>query len=82
MRAAGLSRRKVATLRAVAAEFADGSLSDAALRGLDDEKILDRLPSEQEVLRLAEPWRPYRSLATAYLFQSAFEPGGTGANGG
>jgi DNA-3-methyladenine glycosylase II len=34
---------------------------------------LDHLPSEEEVLRIAEPWRPYRSLATAYLFQSAFD---------
>lgn len=35
---------------------------------------LDHLPSQEEVLRIAEPWRPYRSLATAYLFESAFEP--------
>ena len=34
---------------------------------------LDHLPSEQEVLRIAEPWRPYRSLATAYLSQAAFD---------
>lgn len=34
---------------------------------------IDHLPSQEEVLRIAEPWRPYRSLATAYLFQSAFE---------
>ena len=33
---------------------------------------LDHLPSMQEVLRIAEPWRPYRSLATSYLFQAAF----------
>ena len=37
---AGLSRRKVATLRAVAGEFADGSLSDEGLRRLPDEEIL------------------------------------------
>lgn len=24
------------------------------------------------MLQIAEPWRPYRSLATAYLFQAAF----------
>ena len=110
----GLSRRKVATLRTVAAQFADGSLSDDELRRLPDDEILDRLtaisgigpwtvhgmliiafdradvvlpgdlalrkairasyqldhlPSQQEVLQIAEPWRPYRSLATAYLFQ-------------
>ena len=116
--AAGLSRRKVATLRALAGEFADGSLSDEELRRLPDEEIigrlnvingigpwtvhgmliialdradvvlpgdlalrkaikrsyrLDHLPSQQEVLRIAEPWRPYRSLATAYLFQVALD---------
>lgn len=112
----GLSRRKVATLRAVAAQFAAGSLSDGALRRMSDQEILDRLtaipgigpwtvhgflivaldradvvlpgdlalrksiqrsyrldhlPSQDEVLRIAEPWRPYRSMATAYLFQVA-----------
>jgi len=35
---------------------------------------LPRLPSQAEVLRIAEPWRPYRSLATSYLFQEAFDP--------
>jgi DNA-3-methyladenine glycosylase II len=119
--ATGLSRRKVATLRTVAGQFADGSLSDDELRRLPDEEILgrltaisgigpwtvhgmliialdradvvlpgdlalrkairhsyglDHLPSQQEVLDIAEPWRPYRSLATAYLFQVALdEPG-------
>jgi DNA-3-methyladenine glycosylase II len=114
VRATGLSGRKVATLRAVAERFADGSLSDDILRSLTDDEVLeqltaipgigpwtvhgfliialdrtdvvlpgdlalrksiqrayqlDHLPSMQEVLRIAEPWRPYRSLATAYLFQ-------------
>ena len=117
----GLSRRKVATLRTVAGEFADGALSDEELRRLPDEEILDRLtvisgigpwtvhgmlilaldradvvlpgdlalrkaikrsylldhlPSQQEVLQIAEPWRPYRSLATAYLFQVALDDPG------
>jgi DNA-3-methyladenine glycosylase II len=37
---------------------------------------LEHLPSQQEVLQIAEPWRPYRSMATAYLFQVALdEPG-------
>jgi DNA-3-methyladenine glycosylase II len=31
---------------------------------------LDRVPSEGEVRRLGEAWRPYRSLATAYLYSS------------
>jgi DNA-3-methyladenine glycosylase II len=35
---------------------------------------LDQLPSQQEVLAIAEKWRPYRSLATSYLFSAAFEP--------
>ncbi len=33
---------------------------------------LDHLPSPDEVLEISQRWRPYRSLATAYLFQSAF----------
>jgi DNA-3-methyladenine glycosylase II len=118
VRAAGLSGRKVTTLRAVAERFADGSLSDDMLRNLTDDEILERLtaipgigpwtvhgfliialdrtdvvlpgdlalrksiqrayqldhlPSQQEVLEIAEPWRPYRSLATAYLFQATFD---------
>ena len=114
---AGLSRRKVATLRDVAARFASGELREEELRRLPDEEIearltaipgvgpwtvhgfliiafdradvvlpgdlalrsaiqrtygLGSLPTQEEVIRLAEPWRPYRSLATAYLFQTAF----------
>jgi DNA-3-methyladenine glycosylase II len=34
---------------------------------------LDHLPSEDEVLEIAEAWRPYRSLATSYLFASAYQ---------
>ena len=34
---------------------------------------LDHLPSQKEVVALAERWRPYRSLATSYLFQAAYE---------
>jgi DNA-3-methyladenine glycosylase II len=33
---------------------------------------LDHLPTEDEVLAIADTWRPYRSLATAYLFSAAF----------
>jgi DNA-3-methyladenine glycosylase II len=36
---------------------------------------LDHLPAQQEVLAIAEKWRPYRSLATSYLFSAAFQPG-------
>ena len=34
---------------------------------------LDRFPTQQEVLDIADKWRPYRSLATSYLFSAAFE---------
>jgi DNA-3-methyladenine glycosylase II len=34
---------------------------------------LDHLPTQEEVLAIAEKWRPYRSLATSYLFSAAFE---------
>ncbi len=34
---------------------------------------LDHLPSKTEVLAFAEKWRPYRSVATSYLFSTAFE---------
>jgi DNA-3-methyladenine glycosylase II len=34
---------------------------------------LDQIPTEQEVLQLAERWRPYRSLAVAYLFAAEFQ---------
>ena len=34
---------------------------------------LDQLPSQEEVLEIAEKWRPFRSLATSYLFASAHE---------
>ena len=36
---------------------------------------LDHLPAQQEVLAIAEKWRPYRRLATSYLFSAAFRPG-------
>jgi DNA-3-methyladenine glycosylase II len=124
LRGTGLSGRKIETLRAVAEQFADGTLSDANLRALSDTEIearlttiagigpwtvhgmliialdrpdvvlpgdlalrkviqraynLDRLPTREDVLRIAEPWRPYRSLATAYLFGAEFEtPVGAG----
>ena len=46
---------------------------DLALRrAIKQAYALDQLPSEQEVLEISQAWRPYRSLATAYLFQSAF----------
>jgi DNA-3-methyladenine glycosylase II len=115
--AAGLSKRKVATMRALAQAFVDGDLDDDALAVTSDAEIdakltaipgigpwtvngfllialdrpdafpagdvalrravkrlygLDHLPSESELLGMAERWRPYRSLAAAYLFESEF----------
>jgi DNA-3-methyladenine glycosylase II len=47
---------------------------DLALRkAIRDVYQLDRLPTEQEVLAIAEKWLPFRSLATSYLFASATE---------
>ena len=60
IRAAGLSRRKVATLWELAGRFVDGRLDPAELAQLPDE----------EVVAIAEAWRPYRSLAVNYLFAS------------
>jgi DNA-3-methyladenine glycosylase II len=33
---------------------------------------LDHLPSQAEVVAIAEAWRPHRSLAVSYLFASAY----------
>jgi len=119
LRAAGLSWRKVGTLRDLAERMSDGRLNPDVLSRLPDEELmteltaipgigpwtvqgalivalqredvvlpgdlalrkaiqaayqLDHLPVQQEVLAIAEKWRPYRSLATSYLFSAAFEP--------
>jgi DNA-3-methyladenine glycosylase II len=119
LRAAGLSWRKVSTLRDLAERMTDGRLDPDALVRLPDDELmaeltavpgigpwtvqgtllialgredvvlpgdlalrkavqaayqLGHLPSQQEVLDIAEKWRPYRSLATSYLFSAAFEP--------
>jgi DNA-3-methyladenine glycosylase II len=119
LRAAGLSWRKVNTLRDLAERLSDGRLESERLSQLPDDQFiseltavpgigpwtaqgallvalrredvvlsgdlalrkamrsaydLDHLPSQDEVLRIAEKWRPYRSLATSYLFSAAFEP--------
>jgi DNA-3-methyladenine glycosylase II len=34
---------------------------------------LDHLPSQAEMLAIAEKWRPYRSVATSYLFSAVFD---------
>ena len=118
LREAGLSWRKINTLRDLAERLSDGRLDANVLSALPDDELmaeltaipgigpwtvqgaliialqredvvlpgdlalrkavqaayqLDHLPSQQEVLVIAEKWRPYRSLATSYLFSAAFE---------
>ena len=118
LRQAGLSWRKIGTLRDLAERLSDGRLDVDALSRVSDEEFiaaltaipgigpwtaqgallialqredvvlpgdlalrkavqrayeLDHLPSQQEVLTIAERWRPYRSLATSYLFSAAYE---------
>ena len=118
LREAGLSWRKISTLRDLAGRLSDGRLNPEVLSSLPDDEImaeltaipgigpwtvqgaliialgredvvlpgdlalrkavqaayrLGHLPSQQEVLDIAEKWRPYRSLATSYLFSAAFE---------
>jgi DNA-3-methyladenine glycosylase II len=119
LRDAGLSWRKISTLRDLAGRLADGRLDQDVLSSLPDDELmaeltaipgigpwtvqgaliialgredvvlqgdlalrkavqaayrLGQLPAEEEVLAIAEKWRPYRSLATSYLFSAAFEP--------
>jgi hypothetical protein len=45
-------------------------VTSAAVR----DRQLDHVRSQQEVLAIAEEWRPNRSLATSDLFAAAFEP--------
>ena len=118
LREAGLSWRKINTLRDLAERLSDGRLNPVALSSMPDEELmaeltaipgigpwtvqgaliialhredvvlpgdlalrkavqaayqLDHLPTQQEVVAIAEKWRPYRSLATSYLFSAAFE---------
>jgi DNA-3-methyladenine glycosylase II len=119
LREAGLSWRKVSTLRDLAERLTDGRLNPDVLSSLPDDELiaeltaipgigpwtaqgaliialqredvvlpgdlalrkaiqaayqLDHLPTQEAVLAIAEKWRPYRSLATSYLFSAAFEP--------
>jgi DNA-3-methyladenine glycosylase II len=125
LRQAGLSWRKVATLRDLAERLSDGRLDPEILGGLPDDEIiaalttipgigpwtaqgalilalrredvvlpgdlalrkaiqrayeLDHVPSQAEVLAIAEKWRPYRSVATSYLFSAAFDVPGSPAS--
>ena len=118
LRQAGLSWRKIGTLRDLAERLSDGRLDVEVLSKLSDDEFmaaltaisgigpwtaqgallialqredvvlpgdlalrkavqrayqLGHLPSQQEVVSIAEKWRPYRSLATSYLFSAAFD---------
>lgn len=58
-------------------------VGDLALRRtVQREYGLDQLPSDQQMLQIAEPWRPYRSLAVMYLFASEYAPRDETAEGG
>jgi hypothetical protein len=47
---------------------------DLALRrAVEGTYGFDHLPTDDEMLQLAERWRPYRSLAVGYLFASEFD---------
>src|SRR6266853_144575 len=47
---------------------------DVALRrAIERAYGFDHLPTEDEMVELAERWRPYRSLAVSYLFASEYE---------
>ena len=118
LRQAGLSWRKVATIRDLAEHLSDGRLDPVTLSKLPDDEFIaaltaipgigpwtaqgalilalgredvvlpgdlalrkavgrayefDHLPGEGEVLAIAEKWRPYRTVATGYLFSAAFD---------
>ena len=115
LRAAGLSRQKMAYLRDLADKFASGALSEDGFEELDDEAVIQRvsavkgigrwtgemflifslgrpdvlpvddlgvrrgmqiayglsdLPKPDEMRRIGEPWRPYRSAGTWYMWRS------------
>jgi DNA-3-methyladenine glycosylase II len=47
---------------------------DLALRHtIQRQYDFDHLPTDDELLELSDRWRPYRSLAVAYLFASAYD---------
>lgn len=114
LRAVGLSRQKIASLRAIAAAFSAGELDNRRLRRMDDAAVveavtrvrgvgewtahmllmfslgrpdvlpvgdygvrkgamhlygLDALPRPAELEALTEPWRPWRSVGSWYLWR-------------
>jgi DNA-3-methyladenine glycosylase II len=53
--------------------FLSGDL--ALRRAIQRAYGLDHPPSEDEMLKLADRWRPFRSLAVSYLFASEYDEG-------
>ena len=51
--------------------FLSGDL--ALRRAIEKAYGFDHLPTEDEVARISDRWRPYRSLAVSYLFASEYE---------
>ena len=47
----------------------------ALRRAVERAYRFDHLPTEDEMVQVAERWRPYRSLAVSYLFASDFTKG-------
>lgn len=115
LRAAGLSRQKIESLRSIASAFGERRLDNRRLARLDDAAVIEAvtqvrgvgewtahmlllfalgrpdvlptgdygvrkaardlygladLPKPKELEAIAEPWRPYRSVATWYLWRS------------
>ena len=115
LRKVGLSRQKIASLRAIATAFDEGTLANRRLARLDDAAAIEAvtqlrgvgewtahmmlmmslgrpdvlpvgdygvrkaardlygltdLPKPKELAAIAEPWRPYRSIAAWYLWRS------------
>jgi DNA-3-methyladenine glycosylase II len=127
LRRAGLSRNKIAAVRAVAEAFGTGRVRERRLWHLGDQQVidellpirgvgewtahmllmtslgrpdvlpvgdygvrkgaqrlygLDELPNAKELTALAEPWRPWRSVAAWYLWRHEAIEEVCGANGG
>jgi len=115
LRAAGLSRQKMAYLRDLADKFASGFLSEDEFEDMDDEDVikrvtevkgigrwtaemflmfslgrpdilpvddlgvkngmriayaLDEMPKAEVMREIAEPWAPYRSVGTWYMWRA------------
>ena len=75
MRRAGFSRAKIAALKDLAAKALVGTVpTSRVIKRLDDETIVERLmvlPTPKAMLRYGERWKPYRTVASWYLWQAA-----------